>query len=58
MSGFAEITYCQELFQCTVILEKVLAELKAECNALKALEQGYKVWFSTALALTEDLKIG
>ena len=25
--------------------------------ALKALEQGYKVWFSTALALTEDLEL-
>ena len=25
--------------------------------ALKALEQGYKVWFSTALALTEDLEM-
>ena len=48
MSGFAEITYCpscQELFQRNALLEKELAELKAECNALKATNN----WFNRQL---------
>ncbi len=45
MSDFAEITHCpncQELFQRNAILEKELAELKAEYNAIKATIDWFK----------------